>query len=33
MNIKMIGGGDDTSALHQKGDLKRLLEEAKALVE
>jgi len=33
INGKFVGGGDDTSALHQKGDLKRLLEEAKALVE
>lgn len=33
INGKFIGGGDDTSALDQKGDLQRLLKEAKALVE
>jgi glutaredoxin 3 len=30
---KCIGGGDDTSALEKKGDLERLLREAKAIVE
>lgn len=33
INGKCIGGGDDTSALEKKGDLQRLLKEAKALVE
>ena len=33
INGKCIGGGDDTGALEQKGDLQRLLREAKALVE
>ena len=33
INGKCIGGGDDTSALDKKGDLQRLLKEAKALVE
>lgn len=30
---KFIGGGDDTAALDQSGDLKKLLKEAKALVD
>ena len=30
---KFIGGGDDTEALDQSGDLKKLLKEAKALVD
>jgi glutaredoxin 3 len=33
INGKFIGGGDDTSALDKKGDLERLLREAKALVD
>ncbi len=33
INGKCIGGGDDTSALDSKGDLERLLREAKALVD
>jgi len=33
INGKCIGGGDDTSALDKKGDLERLLREAKAIVD
>jgi glutaredoxin 3 len=33
INGKFIGGGDDTSALDKKGDLERLLREAKAIVD
>jgi glutaredoxin 3 len=33
INGKFIGGGDDTSALEAKGDLERLLKEAKAIVD
>lgn len=30
---KCVGGGDDTAALDKSGDLKRLLKEAKALID
>jgi len=33
INGKCIGGGDDTSALDKKGDLERLLREAKAIID
>jgi glutaredoxin 3 len=33
INGKFIGGGDDTSDLDKKGDLERLLREAKAIVD
>jgi len=33
INGKFIGGGDDTSDLEKKGDLERLLREAKAIVD
>ncbi|CAF2382994.1 unnamed protein product [Rotaria sp. Silwood2] len=33
INGKCIGGGDDTMALERRGDLERLLREAKAIVD
>ncbi|CAF0767792.1 unnamed protein product [Rotaria sp. Silwood1] len=33
INGKCIGGGDDTMALEKRGDLERLLREAKAIVD